>query len=88
MNIENRRKFLKKLLYKSCNRGCRETDLIVGCFARDNLEKMTNEELIIFEEILNIPDADIYDYYTEKKLVPKENMSPIMQKLLKYTPNK
>ena len=52
MNIQNKESLLKKLLYQSLNRGCKETDLIIGQFARLNLKKMTYHELQIFENIL------------------------------------
>ncbi|CAN0606490.1 unnamed protein product, partial [Ectocarpus sp. 12 AP-2014] len=64
MNIKNREELLKKLLYQSCNRGCKETDLIIGQFAKLNLDKMNAYELKTFEEILQMNDADIYDWYT------------------------
>ena len=33
MNLTERERFIKRLLYQSCNRGCKETDLIIGQFA-------------------------------------------------------
>lgn len=84
MNIKNRDQFIKKLLYQSCNRGCKETDLIIGQFAKKNIEKMTDNELKIFEHILEQNDADLYDWYVKKKAVPKENLSTIMTKILSF----
>jgi antitoxin CptB len=87
MNIKNRDQFIKKLLYQSCNRGCKETDLIIGQFAKKNIEKMTNNELKIFEHILEQNDADLYDWYVKKKPVPEENLSTIMTKILNFDPS-
>ena len=84
MNIKNRDQFIKKLLYQSCNRGCKETDLIIGQFAKKNIEKMTDNELKIFEHILEQNDADLYDWYVKKKPVPEENLSTIMTKILNF----
>lgn len=83
-----REQMIKKLLYQSCNRGCKETDLIIGEFARNNLDKMTNQELDIFSNILQLPDADIYDWYTHKKPMPNEIDTPLMQRLLNFIPLK
>jgi antitoxin CptB len=84
MTIQNRQKTVKKLLYKSCNRGCKETDLIIGQFAKLYIEKMNDDELEIFEQILQFPDADIYDWYTKKKSVPKDKRSKIMTQILNF----
>ena len=87
MNIKNRDQFIKKLLYQSCNRGCKETDLIIGQFAKKNIEKMTDNELKIFEHILEQNDADLYDWYVKKKPIPEENLSTIMTKILNFDPS-
>ena len=87
MNIENKEQLLKKLLYQSCNRGCKETDLIIGEFAKLHLKKMTDLELKTFEEILHMNDADIYDWYTEKKPLPEDVSSPLMLQILDFEPN-
>ena len=86
MNTENRQQFIKKLNYQSCNRGCKETDLIIGQFAKLHLSKMSDAELQIFNQILQLPDADIYDWYTNKRPVPKENESTLMTQILNFEP--
>lgn len=86
MNIENREQLLKKLLYQSCNRGCKETDLIIGQFAKLHLKKMSNYELKNFEKILQMNDADIYDWYTKKKPLPEEKSSKLMLEILDFEP--
>ena len=86
MNTENRTQYIKKLLYQSCNRGCKETDLIIGQFARQHLDKMSDNDLQIFEKILHFSDADIYDWYTKKKPLPPQNSSAIMTQILEFEP--
>lgn len=86
MDIKSRQQFIKKLLYQSCNRGCKETDLIIGQFAKQNIENMSDNDLQIFNQILQLPDADIYDWYTKKKPLPKENSSSIMTQILNFEP--
>jgi len=86
MNIQNRAQFIKRLLYQSCNRGCKETDLIIGQFAKKNIEQMEDSELLIFDQILQMQDVDIYDWYTKKKPLPPENSSAIMTQILNFEP--
>ncbi|MDC0864631.1 succinate dehydrogenase assembly factor 2 [Rickettsiaceae bacterium] len=86
MKILNRELFIKKLLYQSCNRGCKETDLIIGNFAKNHIREMTDQELHMFQKILHLPDTNIYDWYTKKKSVPLEHSSEIMNKILNFKP--
>ncbi len=86
MTFQKREQIIKKLLYQSCNRGCKETDLIIGRFAKENLAKMTNEELDSFSELLQFSDADIYDWYTKKKSLPKDRSNSVIVKLLNFIP--
>jgi antitoxin CptB len=86
MDNKKREQLIKQLLYQSCNRGCKETDLIIGEFAKQNLETMSDKELDIFLDLLNLADADIYDWYTKKRPVPKKNISEVMSNLLNFVP--
>lgn len=88
MKQKNRDIFIKKLLHKSCYRGCKETDLIIGNFARNNIREMSDQELEEFANILEILDADIYDWFTRKKPIPEEYQSPLLSKLMNYNLHK
>ena len=50
MDIKSRQQFIKKLLYQSCNRGCKETDLIIGQFAKQNIANMSDSDLQVFNQ--------------------------------------
>ena len=50
----------KKLLYISTHRGCKEMDIILGTFAQHNIDKLTLDEIAIFERLLSESDATIY----------------------------
>ncbi len=88
MTIQKREQMIKKLLYQSCNRGCKETDIIIGEFAKKNLDKMTDTEINLFSNILQLEDADIYDWYTKKKILPKEKLNSVIIQLLNFKPYK
>lgn len=83
-----RSELIKKLLYRSSNRGCKETDLILGNFARHNLDNMTDDELKKFAEILALPDNDIYDYYTGKKPIASELDFKVMRQIMQFSSDK
>lgn len=88
MNNKERKLLIKKLLYQSCNRGCKETNLLIGLFARNNIHNMNDEDLLSFLDILHVSDADIYDWYTKKKPLPKDKESDLMLRFLNFHLNK
>ena len=66
--------YLKKLLFKASHRGTKEMDIILGNYATNSLEKMSVNELNLFEELLELPDPDIYKWITNKSKyeIPKK----------------
>lgn len=87
MNYQERELLIKKILYQSCNRGCKETDIIIGGFAKKHVNNMNDDDLMSFLEIIHLPDADIYDWYTKKKSVPEEKISKLLLEILQFSPN-
>lgn len=86
MIIENRQQFIKKLLYQSSMRGCKETDLIIGGFAKTYINDMSDKELLIFNDILKFSDVDFYDWYTGENPIPEKNQSELLDQILKFKP--
>ncbi len=84
MTDQNRR---KKILYRSWYRGCKETDQIVGGYAKKYIEQMSDAELDELEEILEQNDNDIYDWLTGKKPMPEiMAKNSVMGKLKGFIP--
>ena len=53
---------LKMLSYRAWRRGIRETDLILGPFADENLARLTAAQLDAFEALLEQPDQELYGW--------------------------
>ncbi|MEI7668632.1 MAG: succinate dehydrogenase assembly factor 2 [Pseudomonadota bacterium] len=53
---------LKKLYFRSAHRGSKETDLMLGPYASENLVKMSDAELDKFEAFIAEQDTDIWDW--------------------------
>ncbi len=84
MERENR---VKKLLYQSWYRGCKETDKIIGYFAKKHIHELNDKELDELEEILNENDNDIYDWLSNKKPLPENfSQNSVMIRLFKFRP--
>lgn len=67
---EDRAIRIKRLLYQSWYRGCKETDKILGKFARAHIEQLSDADLDDFERILSESDHDIFAWLTGKTTVP------------------
>ncbi|WP_316353485.1 succinate dehydrogenase assembly factor 2 [Candidatus Trichorickettsia mobilis] len=87
MNSQDLNLIIKKLLYKSKHRGCKETDLILGKFAEEFIFSMNSTELTEFTKILEQNDADIYDWCSGKIPPPSSLNSKTMHKLLEFSIN-
>jgi antitoxin CptB len=71
----------KQLLYRSVHRGCKETDFLVGEFAKSELKKINDLEL--FGKFLEEDDVKIYDWILEKTEIPK-NYSGIITSIKEF----
>ena len=81
---ENR---VKKLLYRSWYRGCKETDKIIGGWAKKNSEHLSDTQLDELEAILAEHDRDIYDWLTGKIEAPEEmQKNSVYKELLDFKP--
>lgn len=61
---------IKKLLYRSCYRGCKETDFLIGNFAKSNIKQISDLEL--YANFLNENDGQIYDWIMQKTPTPEK----------------
>ncbi len=60
----------RELLYKSTHRGCKETDILLGKYAEARLTTMDHATLNAYQELIEQPDNDIYDWITDKAALP------------------
>ena len=79
--IENKR---KRLIFRSEHRGTKEMDIVMGSFARKNVPDFSEEELSLFDMILQENDPDLYNWLTRKEQVPSEKMNAVFEKLLDH----
>lgn len=78
--MDNRR---KKAVFRSWHRGTKEMDLILGNYAKKNIETLSDDELSAYEALLDLQDLDIYNWVTGKTPAPaNEPYSGILQKIM------
>ncbi|MFM7620790.1 MAG: succinate dehydrogenase assembly factor 2 [Alphaproteobacteria bacterium] len=63
---------LKKILYRSKYRGCKETDFLLGNFFANNANALEQFGLNLCEEFLDEDDMQIYDWIVSNDDFPKK----------------
>ena len=66
-----------------CRRGMREIDLLLREFSRASLKNLTNDELSIFDQILNYDDQKLYDFIFKSETLGDKNHVDFINKNLK-----
>ena len=72
---------LKKLSFRAWRRGFKEADIILGHFADQYLDSMSDADLDVFERLLEVPDQDLYGWIIEREPAPADHQSEIMSRL-------
>lgn len=78
----------KRLLFRSWHRGTREADLILGSFAEAYLAAFDDPQLDRFEALLEVSDAELFDWINGRAAPPPEHDTDVTHLLLafRYTP--
>ena len=76
----------KKIIYRSNYRGTKEMDRLLGTFTKKNINNLDKEDLIDLEKLLNIDDANLYNFYTgaETDFEIENNKVNLLFKNFKY----
>jgi len=74
----------KRLLFRSWHRGTREADLILGSFADAYLVGFDDARLDNYEVLLEIPDAELFDWITGRAAPPPEYDTEVTRLLLAF----
>jgi antitoxin CptB len=82
----NKEQLKKKIIYRSNYRGTKEMDKLLGAFTKTYIDKLSIEDLINLEKLLDLDDSNLYNYYngldTEFKI--EENKINLLFKSFKY----
>ena len=62
----------KRLLFRSLRRGTKESDLVVGGFAKAHLQDMSEDQLDRFEALLDLPDQDLLGWIIGQAPIPRD----------------
>ena len=79
-----------RLLYQSRKRGMLENGLLLGSFADKYLANFNEEQLVLYDRLINLPsnDWEIFYWATEARETPEEFNTQIMDLLKEHAKNK
>jgi|TARA_B100001094_G_C18123733_1_gene768293 antitoxin CptB len=70
-------------IHWKCRRGMREIDLLLREFSQTKLDQLNQNELVMFEEILNYDDQKLYDFIFKKTSLDNNLHENFINKFLK-----
>ena len=73
--MDNRNIFIKEWIYRSKYTGTRETDILLGNFAKKKKKNLDDDDLLAYQDLLNSGDPRIWrlSIDIEKSKSSKEN---------------
>ncbi len=71
----------KRLLFRCWHRGTREMDLILGRFADAEIGNLSDSELDRLEQLIELPDPDLYAALTGDKPLGTEYASALFERI-------
>lgn len=80
-SLEERR---RRLIYRSLYTGMKETDVLLGPFARRHLPEFSGAQLDRYERLLGQPDPDILDWVSGRQPVPADHDHDVMELLKNF----
>ena len=74
----------RRVLFRSWHRGIREMDLVLGRFADDNIDRLSDEELTVYEALMEVPDRDLLRWVTDEAPVPPNYDTPVFRRVKSF----
>jgi antitoxin CptB len=74
----------KRLLFRCWHRGTREMDLIVGRFADTYLTDLSDAELTQLEQLIELPDPDLYAALTGARDIPPTLAGGVFERMRNF----
>jgi antitoxin CptB len=71
----------KRVLFRCWHRGTQESDLILGSFAEQSIDKLDDAQLGRLEALLDCTDADLFDWILGDTPAPAEHDHDVMRLL-------
>jgi antitoxin CptB len=72
----------KKIIYRANYRGTKEMDKLLGSFARRNIDKLDEPELLLLIDLLDVDDENLYKFNQNQQTslkIPKNRVTELFK---------
>lgn len=83
MTEESREHRLKRLVMRSMRRGIKEMDLILGAYAGAGLDRLPEEWLPLYDDLLSENDHDLY-LWVSGQADPPDRYAPLIADIARH----
>ena len=84
--MTNKEILKKRIIYRAAHRGTKEMDILLGKFVKKHITKLNIEDLKNLNQIIELDDEVLYQWYFDKSEVRKIFDNEISKKLKKFKP--
>jgi antitoxin CptB len=77
-DLEPRR---RRILFRAWHRGTREMDLLMGRFTDAEIAGMSEDDLTVFEALIEVPDRDLFSWITGTAETPDNYDTGVFKRL-------
>ena len=80
--MENKKKIINKILYRSTHRGTKEMDILLGNFVKKYINTLNDQELNDLSILLNCEDSILYNWYFNNlnhELIPVNKITRLLK---------
>lgn len=81
ITIEARR---KRARFRAWHRGMKEMDMILGGYADAKIDQMELSDLLVFEELMDALDRDLFKWFTGEGPTPPEFNTPLFKAICEF----
>jgi len=74
----------RRIRFRCWHRGTKELDLLMGPFADRHLEAMSPAQLDQMEDLLTMPDLDLYNWITKRAPVPADADGEVLRSIIEF----
>jgi antitoxin CptB len=79
---ESRDNRIRRLIYRSSYTGTKETDTLLGAFAREVLPALSDDHLDLYEDLLEYGDPAIWSWVSGQAEVPANVKNAVLDRLI------
>ncbi len=74
----------KRLRFRAWHRGTREMDLVLGRFVDANLVALGDDEIVLLEALMEVPDPELYLWIAGTADVPVNYDTALFRKIVAF----